>query len=94
MRAGLVMFARPVMAAVTLPVFVMVAFIQWGGTMGMPSFPIALASSEKMCRARKMLADLQPSPASGRDDERYKYSQDHLHEETCCYRLQYSCQER
>lgn len=69
MRAGLVMFARPVVTAVTLLVFVAMAFIQWSGVIGMPMFSIALTSTEQMRRAREMLANLQPPPASGRDDE-------------------------
>lgn len=69
MRARLVMFARPVVPAVTLLMFVAVAFIQWSGAMGMPVFAIALASCEQMRRAREMLANLQSSPANGRDNE-------------------------
>lgn len=68
MRAGFMMFARPVMAAVTVLVLV-VAVIPWSGVIGMPLLSIALASSEKMGRARKMLANLQPSATSGRDNE-------------------------
>ncbi len=49
MRARLMMFARPVVAAVTLLVFmVVVAFIHWRGVFGMPMLPITLAPSEQV----------------------------------------------
>lgn len=68
MCAGLMMFARPMMVAVTVLVLV-VAFIQWSGVIRMPLFAITLDSSKKMYRTREMFANLQPSPAGGRDDE-------------------------